>query len=405
MIKKVPVSALKPGMYIHDLAVDWMNHPFARNHFLLRQEADIEKMIAAGIHEVYIDTAQGLDVADAPTRAEVQAALHEEMLAAVQSAAPPIRLSVAEELSRARSVATQAQRAVRAVMRDVRLGQAIQVDALSPLVEDITQSIARSAGALTALLRLKTADEYTFQHSVAVCALMVTFCRSAGFDADLVQRAGMGGLLHDTGKMKVPDSVLNKPGRLTEAEFEIMKRHPSDGWDILKATPGVDDIALDITLHHHERRDGSGYPHKLGGEQISTLARMAAIVDVYDAITSNRCYHVGMPPTEALRSMWEWTKHHLDPALMQSFIRIVGIYPVGALVKLESGRIGVVAEHNENDMLRPKIKVFFSSKANARIVPEMVDLSRNLGAGGGDRIVGHEDPAAWKIDPMRLLEA
>lgn len=404
MLKKITVEQIKPGMYVHDLICDWMSHPFVRNQFPLKTEAEIQKIRDAGIHELYIDTDKGLDVSDAPTMEEVNAQLQAEMLEAAQEPVPVIQVSVAAELERAKKIRHQATRIVRSVMQDVRLGKAINMENVEPLVEDITSSLMRNGGALTSLLRLKTKDDYTFLHSVSVCTLMVTFCKAVGIDTETTRQAGIGGLLHDTGKMKVPDEVLNKPGRLTDEEFEIIKRHPSDGHAILLETQGVGDIPLDITLHHHERMDGSGYPDKLPGDQIHTLAQMAAIVDVYDAITADRCYHKGIPPAEALKKMWEWSKFHFNPKLMQAFMRTIGIYPVGTLVRLESGRVGVVTELHESNMLAPRVKVFFSIKSNTFIPVQEIDLSKPMGKGGADRILSHEDPAKWKIDPMRYLQ-
>lgn len=404
MLKKITVEQIKPGMYVHDLICDWMSHPFVRNQFPLKSEAEIQKIRDAGIHELYIDTDKGLDVSDAPTMEEVNAQLQAEMLEAAQEPVPVIQVSVAAEMERAKKIRHQATRIVRSVMQDVRLGKAINMENVEPLVEDITSSLMRNGGALTSLLRLKTKDDYTFLHSVSVCTLMVTFCKAVGIDTETTRQAGIGGLLHDTGKMKVPDEVLNKPGRLTDEEFEIIKRHPSDGHAILLETQGVGDIPLDITLHHHERMDGSGYPDKLPGDQITTLAQMAAIVDVYDAITADRCYHKGIPPAEALKKMWEWSKFHFNPKLMQAFMRTIGIYPVGTLVRLESGRVGVVTELHESNMLAPRVKVFFSIKSNTFIPVQEIDLSKPMGKGGADRILSHEDPAKWKIDPMRYLQ-
>ena len=390
-------------MFVHSLDVAWIDHPFLRSQFMLRRDSDVEKIVEAGIHHVWIDTSLGQDAPHAPTEDEVMKAVDEEIRAAITVDTPAPKVSVAEEMERARKVRKQAHQVISKVMRDARLGHAIEMEDIEQLVEDITLSITRNSGALAALLQIKTADEYTFLHSVAVCTLMVTFARFKGLGPEVIRHAGIGGLLHDTGKMKVPPEILNKPGRLTDAEFAIVKRHPSDGWEMLREAQGVDEIALDITLHHHERMDGTGYPHKLAGEQISTLARMASIVDVYDAITSNRCYHSGLPATEALRKMWEWSKFQFDQSLMQAFIRTVGIYPVGSVVKLESGRIGVVTDHNEGKALQPKVRVFFSTRSNLFIPPEEVDLSRSLGHGGGDRIVGHEDAAKWNIDPLTYL--
>ena len=403
MLKKVDASQLKVGMYIHDLSCDWMTHPFVRNRFLIGSPVEIRKIIDAGIHDVVIDSAKGLDVEDAPTLAEAQAAT-EKALAAIATAPVAVtRVSLGEELGRAAAIRSQAAGLVRSVMRDARLGKAVELDQVSPMVEKITASILRNPGALVGLLRIKTKDDYTFLHSVSVCTLLVAFCRSRGIDADTTHEAGLGGLLHDTGKALVPDMILNKPGPLTELEFDIVRRHPLDGYDILRKTPEIGPIPLDITLHHHERRDGSGYPDKLGEGKIAELTQMASIVDVYDAITADRSYHKGLSAADAVRKIYEWSKFHFNPQYVQEFMRCVGIYPVGTMVMLESGRLAVVVEPHETNLLAPKVNVFFNARKNVYIKPEMVDLARGLGFGGGDRIVGHESPHKWNIDPMKFL--
>jgi len=400
MIKKIAVSDLLPGMYLHDLVADWMSHPFLRSRFLINDQLTIDKIIESGIREAYIDSSRGIDVPDAPTAAQISEQIEAEMKASITAEVPIVRTSLAEEMVRARKIQSQASKVIRAVMQDARLGHALNIEEVEPLVADITSSIGRNQSALLSLLRLKTHDDYTFLHSVSVCALMVTFCKSLKLDEETTREAGLGALLHDTGKMRVPDAILNKPGRFTDAEFEVMKCHPRDGYDILRATPGVGEVPLDIALHHHERMDGTGYPERLAGEQISTLARMAAIVDVYDAITSDRCYHVGMPPAEALKKMWEWSKFDFDQTLMRAFISTIGIYPVGTLVRLESGRLAVVVELHPGEILKPCVRVFFSTKSNVHISPELINLAL---AGTTDRIVSHEDPVKWGVDPMLYL--
>jgi HD-GYP domain-containing protein (c-di-GMP phosphodiesterase class II) len=289
MLKKIDASQLKVGMYIHDLSCDWMTHPFVRSRFLIRAERQIDKIRAAGIHDVVIDSARGLDAQDAPTLAEAQAGIEAELAVIASQPVVVTPVALGEELKRAAMIRQQAAALVRAVMQDARLGKAIELDQVSPMVQRITESILRNPGALTSLLRIKSVDDYTFLHSVSVCTLMVAFCRSRNMDAETTYQAGLGGLLHDTGKALVPDRILNKPGPLTDAEFAVIKQHPRDGYDLLVNTPGIGPIPLDITLHHHERYDGSGYPDKQGEGRISELAQMAAIVDVYDAITADRC--------------------------------------------------------------------------------------------------------------------
>jgi HD-GYP domain-containing protein (c-di-GMP phosphodiesterase class II) len=403
MLKKIDASQLRIGMFIHDLDCGWLDHPFVRNRFLLSTDEEILKIRSAKIRGVVIDCSKGLDVDDAPTVAEARAQTEAEVQQIALTPSVVARVSVAEELQRAMQIRRQAAGLVRSVMQDARLGKAVEVDQVSPVVQSITESILRNPGALLGLLRIKNKDDYTFLHSVSVCTLLVAFCRSRKMDDETIYQAGLGGLLHDTGKALVPDEILNKPGRLTEEEFAIVKKHPKDGYDILRRSPGIGAIPLDITLHHHERRDGSGYPDRQGLDEISELAQMAAIVDVYDAITADRVYHKGIPAAEALRKMYEWSKFHFNPVYVQEFMRCVGIYPVGTLVLLESGRLGVVAEPHETNLLTPKVNVFFNTRSQTYIKPQALDLSRALGFGGGDKIVSHESPEKWQVDPMKFL--
>jgi HD-GYP domain-containing protein (c-di-GMP phosphodiesterase class II) len=229
---------------------------------------------------------------------------------------------------------------------------------------------------------------------------MVALARQLELSDEQTRLAGLAGLLHDIGKMMIPPEILNKPGKLTDEEFEVVKNHPVEGHKLLLEGTGVSDVALDVCLHHHEKINGGGYPEGLNGEQISLFAKMGAVCDVYDAITSNRPYKNGWEPAESLRKMAEWSKGHFDQRVFEAFVRSIGIYPVGSLVRLESGRLAVVTEQSEKSLLAPVVKVFFSTKSNARIAPEIVDLSKPL---AHDKIVSHEDPAKWNIGDVQML--
>ena len=402
-IKKIPADRLKPGMFIHDLDCGWMDHPFLRARFKLKSGKEIAKILEAGIREVYIDTGQGLDAAEATSETEARREIESEMLKVAEADAAAPRASTREELSRAQKIHSEANLIMRGMMNDVRLGNQVQVERMEPLVEKMTASILRNSGALLSLTRIKRKDEYTFQHSVSVAALLIAFCRGIGLDAETLRQAGIGGMVHDVGKMQTPDQILNKPGKLTDEEFGIMRHHVVASREILEITPNISPTALDVAAQHHERYDGSGYPQRLQGEAISRIGQMAAIIDVYDAITSDRVYHKGMAPTDALRKLFEWSKFHFNPELVQAFAKVVGIYPVGALVCLESGRLAVVVEQREASMLQPLVRVMFDARRNHYLKPEDVDLSSTMGKGGGDRIVGHELPEKWQIDPMKFL--
>jgi HD-GYP domain-containing protein (c-di-GMP phosphodiesterase class II) len=304
-----------------------------------------------------------------------------------------------DEYARAAQICQLAKDQVQSLFGEARMGHAIQVEGCLPVVDAIIGSVARNQGALASLVRLKTQDEYTYLHSVAVCTLMVALARTLKLSDDEVRHAGLAGLLHDMGKARIPLAVLHKPGRLSDDEFRVMKMHPTWGHDLLAASGGAPAMALDVCLHHHEKVDGSGYPKSLKAEQISLHAQMGAVCDVYDAVTSVRPYKGAWDPGEAVRQMAQW-KGHFAPKVFQAFIKTVGIYPIGSLVRLQSGRLGVVTEQNESSLLTPRVKVFFSTKAMLPVRPELVDLSER---GSGDRIAGVESPENWSFKGLEAL--
>lgn len=338
--------------------------------------------------EVWIDASKGLDL---PEEAAVSAAA---VLPVTMPAGPsPARVALEEEIRHAALLCSRAKAAVVSMFRDARMGQAIDTAHASDLVDEISASVLRHPNALLSLVRLKTSDEYTYMHSVAVCALMIALARQLELPDPLVREAGLAGLLHDIGKMAVPDPILNKPGKLTDQEFGLVRRHPQNGARMLLDCRQVSALVVDVCLHHHERIDGTGYPFGLAQEQISLLARMGAVCDVYDAITSDRPYNKGWNAAEAIRRMAEWNGH-FDPQVFRAFVKAVGIYPVGALVRLESGRLGVVLEQHGRSLLTPRVKVFFSARSKVPIPQQVVDLGR---AGQTDRIVGFEPAEAWNF--------
>lgn len=401
MIKQIRTDQLKPGMYIHDLNCGWLDHPFISNAFHVRDQATVDKIINLGIRELYIDTIRGADVWEARSQQEVNADL-ERRLQEIAKKQPekPVVTELKDETARARRLHGEANKIIRHMMEDIRLGQQVQVDRVEPLVEGMVDSIFRNQDALLPLARLKRHDDYTFQHSVSVCALLVAFGRGMKLPREAIKEMAMGGLLHDVGKARIPDNILNKPAKLSDDEFSRMQSHVTQGVVLLQQADGVSDIAMRVAAEHHERFDGTGYPDKLAGEKISVYGQMAAIVDVYDAISSERVYHKGMPPTQALKKLLEWSSHHFDPQLVQAFIRAIGIYPTGTLVQLESKRLGVVVEQNEGNLLEPVVRVFYHAGKLHYIPPETLNLAKMQ-----DRIASFENYEKWKIDPYQWLPA
>lgn len=279
------------------------------------------------------------------------------------------------------------------------MGHAMKMDNVDLMVEEISNSILRHPHALISLSRLKTSDEYTYMHSVAVCALMVALARRMGMKDEQVREAGVAGLMHDVGKMMIAPEVLNKPGRLTVEEFSLMKTHPEQGLKILEENLPVAALVMDVCLHHHEKVDGSGYPDGLQGSDISIFARMSAVCDVYDAITSDRPYKKGWGVAHSIREMASW-KGHFDDVVFQTFVKTVGIYPVGALVRLESGRLGVVMEQSDASLLTPRVKVFMSARTRKTFAAQIIDLASNEDR---DAIIKIELPADWGLDSVDHL--
>lgn len=410
MLKRISVQHLTLGMYLHEFCGSWMEHPFWRTRFVLDDPKDLTRIRDTDIHEVWIDVSKGLDVAPgtaAVSRAEADAQVETDLglLESQATLPPPLEpplpserapAPMSAELRRAASICVRSKKAVVSLFNEARLGRAVDPASTQGLVEEISDSVTRNPGALISLARLKTADDYTYMHSVAVCALMVALAKQIGMDENATRIAGLAGLLHDLGKAAVPMEVLNKPGKLTDEEFTVVRSHPVAGHAMLKEGD-VHPQVLDACLHHHEKVDGTGYPHRLRGEQISVLSRMTAICDVYDAITSDRPYKRGWDPSESLRRMAEWTQDHFDGRLFQAFVKTIGIYPVGSLVRLTSGRIGVVTEQAPGSLVTPRVKVFFSTKSDLRIPPETVDLAA---PGCTEKIVARENPDQWRFPDL-----
>ena len=414
MLKKVTSAEVCLGMYIHKFEGSWIDHPFWKARFLLQEPRDLQKIQDSAVTAVWIDIAKGLDRRSpsecSPTLEPV--AVPEPVAAPVAApegppaaaptpetgSAPVAAISCPQEMAQASAVSAHAKQEVARLFQDVRLGQAIELSEVATVVEQISASVLRHPTALISLTRLRTADEYTYIHSVSVCALMTAVARQMDLPAEQVQLAGQAGLLHDVGKMRTPVEVLNKPGRLTEAEFAVMRRHPEEGVALLQQW-GASAEVIDVCLHHHEKFDGSGYPHGLAGTQISLLSRIAAVCDVYDAVSSTRPYKTAWSPAEAIRRMAEW-KGHFDPRVFQAFVKTLGIYPIGSLVRLSNEQLAVVVEQHPDSLLTPRVRVFFSARSRTPLPQRLLDLARPP---ADERIVRREDPEEWGFRNLERL--
>lgn len=402
MLKRIPASQLEVGMYLEEFCCSWMDHPFWRSGFILTDAEDIRRIRASNLREVWIDASKGIDIDPAKpsvSKPEASAWIDADLQTVVASDGPTANATHADDFQQAQALCAEAKRIVQLLFEEARLGKAISIPRAEALVRQILDSITQNPAAMTSLVRLKNTGDFTYMHSVAVCVLMVALARTLELDDDETALAGLAGLLHDLGKAAIPMELLHKPGKLTDEEFAIMRKHPAAGVLILQESVIAPSV-LDVCQNHHARIDGSGYPLPHKGNEISLYSRMAAVCDVYDAISSGRPYKAAWDPAESMRKMAEWSPAHFDPVVFHAFVKSIGIYPIGSLVRLRSGHLGVVIGQSGPLLLKPRVKLFFSMRNNARITPSVIDLSE---ARCNDEIEAREDPAKWNFPDLPFL--
>jgi len=387
MLKKIKVTQLRKGMYINDLKCGWFNHPFALNRFKLENENDIRKMIAAGVKEIEIDTSKGSDVFVA-TKQKITVIKDTNQCITE----PAKRVGTTQELSQAKVAFAEAGEFITEMMTNVKMGKHVELEQVNPVINKMSASILRNKNALLSLSRIRAMDKYTFEHSVSVSVLMMSFAKSMGLPRKIINEVGIGGLLHDIGKTLTPNEILNKPGKLTAQELVVMKNHVIDSRKILQKTKGLTQIAMDAAAQHHEKYDGSGYPLGLKGDVISLYGQMSAITDVYDALTTDRCYHKGKEPSEVLKLLLKWSGSHFNPKLVQKFIQSVGIYPAGSLVLLSNHYLAKVIDVNAN-MLKPEVELFLHTKKRSYVPRKIINLSEHSDI----KIVSIESYTKWNV--------
>lgn len=406
MKKQIGIDQLRLGMRIEKMDRSWLSTPFLRRRVAITTTQQIEQLKACGVKtlEVTIEDSDETEADRVEAVPVAQTSVDMENAPEEAPPAPQPATSFEEELAAAKQAYNAAKTIVQDAMNDVRMGQAINMEAVNQVITEMTDSVFRNPDALTSLSRLKRYDEYTFYHSVNTSLLAMSLGRNLGFDHSTLHQIGVGTLLHDIGKTKIPIEILNKPGRFEDHEMEIMKQHVMHGAEILSGTTGLDDVYLKPTLEHHERVDGSGYPHHRSKGEISQFGLIAAVVDIYDAITSDRCYHKAKPPHEALQFLYVISqKGHLDHALVQRFIQVVGVYPVGSIVELNTGEIAVVRQIHHESPLEPVVVVVKSAGNVLVSCPEEYDLLHQTQTPHRN-IVTAKDPLSSGINPCVYLD-
>ena len=425
LLKKIKVEDLKTGMLIVNIDRSWFKHPFLSGKKMITSEKQIQELREYGIQEVYIDPERGLDVLasqpgeknlNPPVQAivgieEKQALLQDLALAGPQptmdhpSRTPEEGVLWAKEIEMARIVKHEAQVVIRDIMQDVRMGKNIDSQRVKRVVNSMIDSILSNQAALISLTRIKDYDEYTFVHSINVCILCLTLGRHLDFRREELEEMGIGSLLHDVGKMRVPPQILNKAGKLTDEEFREIQKHPLYTLEVLEKTEGIPKASKEVALQHHERYNGRGYPYGLRGEEIGRFGQIAAIIDVYDAITSDRIYKKAIPLHEGIRMIYQGVNEDFNQILVERFIQCVGIYPAGTLVLLDSEEIGFISAVNQGQLLRPNVLLVYRDSKNRYPQPFVIDLmeKREDSQGFKRTIVMPLDFRQWNIRPDDFL--
>lgn len=351
---KVNVDELTQGMYVSRLDRPWIDTPFMFQGFRIESDKDIDDL-KCHCNFVFVDIDKSVCQLQDRAFVPAQAAASPPPVTRVTRSTSPSSDEFKHYMKHALTVHTTAKNYINHMMQNVREGKEINVREAKALVTDLANDIVENPTALIWLTQLKNRDEYTSIHSLNVCILALFFGRSLQLGNQQLNELGLGALLHDIGKLRVPLEILNKPGALTDEEFDIMKKHTTDGYNLLKDKPEISQPSLDIIQHHHERIDGEGYPYGLENEQIGLYSKIVKIVDVYDAVTSKRIYHNEVPPYVALNCIYSDRNTAFDEKLVQQFLKHMGIYPVGSTVELSTGEVGVVTTVNEKRHLTPTL--------------------------------------------------
>lgn len=392
--KKVNADDLRVGMYVARLDRPWLESPFLFQGFTIQDEQELKQLRETCDH-VFIDMEKSGD-------------LDVETLQSLPSTSDEIKVEFKEELKRARSIRDQGMDLTSQLLKDERLGESLKSEQAREVVSELIVSLTNNPNAALWLTNLERQHEYLAAHSMDTCIVSVAFARHLGYDRQSLESIGMGALLHDIGLMRTPVEILEKPGALAEEEFEIVSRHPREGYNVLRLVPGMSEMALNVVRYHHERVDGRGYPYGLTDDDIPREALVVAIADAYDSLTTPRPY-VDQPlsPHGALRRLREVAATDFGGDLIEQFMRCIGIYPVGSLVELTSGALAAVVSHTQRTRLSPVVMMLRDADGQPYKNRPLVNLDALVGGMDTDRwrILSVRDPAELGIDMAEIAEA
>lgn len=388
---QVSVGDLRIGMYVGALDRPWLESPFLLQGFPLRSMSDIEQLQSLCRH-VFVDrdksasgSLMGMKQQRAgpvtsteikQTKGGLRRTVSRLFGGLTSRRSRELAHQVEQGLGRSEQIFNETRSLARQIIDDVRIGSAIDTKTAREAVSDCVDHVLNNSDALMMLSNIKSKDNYTSEHSVNVSILSIILGQSAGLQRAHLEEIGLAGLLHDVGKVLTPDEILNKPERLTDEEFLIMRMHPSQGRDILDTVEGLSHPIVDVAHQHHERLNGTGYPRRLRVNDLGLETRIVAIADTYDAITSDRVYGKGRPNLEAYQILRAASGSHYDETLVAKFLDTIGVYPPGTAVQLRNGQFGIVVRRNPTQSLRPLVLLVKDAKLRP-IKPRYIDTAES----------------------------
>ena len=409
--KKIYVHQLETGMYVSGLDRPWLETPFYLQGFMIRSVGDVQKL-SLYCDYVYVDYEKSVANLDVEVshklshsrKLGVAATPFNQEMSSRRILKYEDRTAVTSEISEANNAYQKIKDEFDNMASRIGSGKSLNIANLSEIVTPLVDSVVRNPGASIWLARLKSQDSYTYRHCIAVAIWCSVIGRQIGLPKKELALLSMGGMLLDIGKLKIPGAVLNKKQQLSEREFSLVKKHVDLSLKMAAdSARKIPQSVMDMIACHHERFNGSGYPQALQGTEIPLYARIAAIADCYDAITSQRVYAKPIPHALAIKKMYEWRGYDFQPELIEAFIQSVGIYPTGTLVELSSGEVGIVVKENPGKRLRPQVLVILDQHKNQLEDFSEIDLANFVGE---DRkvveILKTLEPGAYGLDPEAL---
>ncbi len=401
MLKEFLVKDLIPGMFVADVTVQAGTFSIKSGGFVRTPQA-IQNLTNKGVVKVIVDLAKSEHLEDST---EVSP-LSEQQVTETPEASKEVPkrqqpTSFQDEIGQASQLYNQAKKLQRQALSNMQLGRPIDTEAMKELADGFMDSVFRNQDALACMTRMRQKDDYLMEHSINVSIIMTIFAKHLKIEQSIIHELATGALLHDLGKINVPDEVLHKPGRLSDTEMQIMRSHVMLGYNILQQSKGLSSIALEVVLDHHERIDGTGYPNKKNSTSLSKYSKMISICDTYDAITASRVYQNARTPIMAFKILRKESGTGFDADLVAEFINCMGIHPVGTLVQTKSNKLGIVTKPNFVNPLCSVVKVFYSLANKGYIPSKVIDLGAT---GVDDEIAKSVKPEEFGIDLNRIMK-